>query len=62
MRGAERLLPSSTTSTCAYPHVRIIILRIRPTQSQEFSIMSWSKNGMYLAVGTIKGNLLMYNR
>mmetsp|Transcript_36982 Transcript_36982/g.82211 ORF Transcript_36982/g.82211 Transcript_36982/m.82211 type:complete len:1366 (+) Transcript_36982:300-4397(+) len=30
-------------------------------KTQEFSAMSWSKNGMYLAVGTGKGNLLLYN-
>jgi hypothetical protein len=24
--------------------------------------LAWSKNGLYLAVGTAKGNLLMYNR
>ena len=30
-------------------------------QSQEFSVLSWSKNGAYLAVGTVKGNLLMYS-
>eukprot|EP00798_Chlamydomonas_sp_ICE-L_P012670 gene12669-15902_t len=30
-------------------------------KSQEFSVLSWSKNGAYLAVGTVKGNLLMYS-
>lgn len=34
-----------------------------PTQTaQELTCLSWSKNGMYLAVGTIKGNVLIYNR
>jgi len=29
--------------------------------AQELTCMAWSKNGLYLAVGTAKGNLLLYN-
>ena len=30
-------------------------------QTQEFSTLAWSKNGLYLAKGTAKGNLMIYN-
>jgi WD repeat-containing protein 19 len=30
-------------------------------QAQEVSIVSWSKTGSILAIGTAKGNLLLYN-
>ncbi len=29
---------------------------------QEMTCLAWAKNGQYLAVGTAKGNLLMYYR
>ena len=38
-------------------------MRPAPLQTQqELTALSWSKNGLYLAIATIKGNLLMYNR
>ncbi|GAX77949.1 hypothetical protein CEUSTIGMA_g5391.t1 [Chlamydomonas eustigma] len=30
-------------------------------KTQEFSTLAWSKNGLYLAMGTAKGNLMIYN-
>ncbi|PNW73788.1 hypothetical protein CHLRE_13g572700v5 [Chlamydomonas reinhardtii] len=30
-------------------------------KTQEFSCMAWSRNGMYLGVATVKGNVMMYN-
>lgn len=30
-------------------------------KTQEFTCLAWSKNGAFLAMGTSKGNLLMYN-
>lgn len=31
------------------------------SQTQEFSCLAWSRSGLYLAIGTAKGNLMMYN-
>ena len=31
------------------------------SQTQEFSCLAWSRNGLLLALATAKGNLMMYN-
>ncbi len=41
----------------------ITCVRVARTQTpQEMTALAWSKNGLYLSVGTAKGNLIIYNR
>lgn len=56
------VLPAGNTFILLWSAANKDVLRIDTEfKTQEFSTMSWSKNGLYLAMGTAKGNLLIYN-
>lgn len=56
------LLPAGNTHVFIWSAVSKEVQKIDSEfKTQEFSTLAWSRNGMYLAVATAKGNLMMYN-
>ncbi|KXZ49298.1 hypothetical protein GPECTOR_22g892 [Gonium pectorale] len=56
------MLPAGNTHVFIWSAISKEVQKIDSEfKTQEFSAMSWSRNGMYLAVATVKGNLMMYN-
>lgn len=49
-------------SMLAYGEHNVVSMSLLTQTAQELTTMAWSKNGVYLAIGTAKGNLLLYNR
>ncbi|MEW5304579.1 MAG: hypothetical protein WDW36_007181 [Sanguina aurantia] len=56
------ILPSGNTSLLIWSALTKEVQRIDSEfKTQEFSCLAWSRSGLYLAIGTAKGNLMMYN-
>lgn len=56
------ILPSGNSVALIWSPVTKDSLRIESEfKTQELSTLAWSKNGIYLAMGTSKGNLMIYN-
>ncbi|GLC35581.1 hypothetical protein PLESTB_000191100 [Pleodorina starrii] len=56
------MLPAGSTHVFIWSAISKEVQKIDSEfKTQEFSAMAWSRNGMYLAVATVKGNLMMYN-